>query len=111
MKALRISLATHRLALLILVILAGLFALFVWTARSWAQSPIPHAVAAEGEDCLSCHQSGVAGAPRVAWDHLGRDNEDCLVCHQASGAPASEIPHPIVGREDCLPCHLDGVAG
>ena len=109
MKALRISLATHRLALLILVILAGLFALFVWTARSWAQSPIPHAVAAEGEDCLSCHQSGVAGAPRVPWDHLGRDNEDCLVCHQASGAPAGEIPHPIIGREDCLSCHLDGV--
>lgn len=73
-----------------------------------AQPPVPHAVMPDG-DCLSCHQSGVAGAPRVAWDHLGRNNEDCESCHQVSGAPASEIPHPVNGREDCLSCHLEGV--
>jgi len=73
-----------------------------------AQPPIPHAVM-EGEDCLSCHQSGVAGAPRVAWDHLGRSNEDCRHCHEATGASAGEIPHPIFGRDDCLSCHREGV--
>ena len=72
-----------------------------------AQPPVPHAVMV-GDDCLSCHQAGVAGAPRVAWDHLGRSNEDCAYCHEASGAPAIEIPHPVVGREDCLSCHREG---
>jgi mono/diheme cytochrome c family protein len=97
-----------RLALLALLLMAGLAVLFLRTARSWAQTPIPHAIQREG-DCLSCHQSGVAGAPRVAWDHLGRDNEDCLLCHQVTGAPASDIPHPIAGRKDCKSCHLEGV--
>lgn len=73
-----------------------------------AQPPVPHAVM-EGEDCLSCHQAGVAGAPRLAWDHLGRSNEDCARCHEVSGAPAGEIPHPVVAREDCLSCHREGV--
>jgi len=73
-----------------------------------AQPPVPHAVM-EGEDCLGCHQAGVAGAPRLAWDHLGRSNQDCARCHEISGAPAGEIPHPLVGREDCLSCHREGV--
>lgn len=73
-----------------------------------AQPPVPHAVM-EGEDCLGCHQAGVAGAPRLAWDHLGRGNEDCTRCHEVSGAPAGEIPHPVVGREDCLSCHREGI--
>lgn len=73
-----------------------------------AQPPVPHAVM-EGEDCLSCHQAGVAGAPRLAWDHLGRSNEDCARCHEVTGTPAGEIPHPVVGREDCLSCHREGV--
>jgi mono/diheme cytochrome c family protein len=73
-----------------------------------AQPPIPHAVM-EGDDCLSCHQSGAAGAPRVAWDHLGRSNDDCTHCHQVTNLLAQEIPHPIFGRDDCLACHLTGV--
>jgi mono/diheme cytochrome c family protein len=73
-----------------------------------AQPPVPHAVM-EGDDCLSCHQTGVAGAPKVAWDHLGRSNEDCAHCHQVSGVPANEIPHPVVEREECLSCHSEGV--
>ena len=108
MKILRISAINHRLTWVILVVVTGLFALLVWTARSWAQSPISHAVQ-EGDDCLGCHYAGVAGAPRLAWDHLGRNNEDCLYCHQVSGAPAGEIPHPVAGREDCLSCHREGV--
>ena len=73
-----------------------------------AQPPVPHAVM-EGEDCLSCHQAGAAGAPRLAWDHVGRSNQDCAQCHEISGAPAGEIPHPVYGREDCLSCHGEGV--
>jgi mono/diheme cytochrome c family protein len=73
-----------------------------------AQPPVPHA-AMEGDDCLSCHQSGAAGAPRVAWDHLGRSNDDCTHCHKVSNLLAQEIPHPIFGRDDCLSCHLTGV--
>lgn len=72
-----------------------------------AQPPVPHAVM-PGEDCLGCHQSGIADAPRLAWDHLGRNNEDCTHCHEISGAPAGEIPHPMVGREDCRACHSEG---
>jgi mono/diheme cytochrome c family protein len=85
-----------------------LIALLAIVSTTAAQPPVPHAVM-EGEDCLSCHQTGVAGAPRVAWDHLGRNNEDCTHCHKVSGLPAGEIPHPLVGREDCTSCHSQGV--
>jgi mono/diheme cytochrome c family protein len=91
-----------------LVVLGVLTVLLVTVGVLAAQPPIPHAVM-DGEDCLGCHQSGVAGAPRVAWDHLGRSNEDCTYCHQVTGARAGEIPHPIVGRDDCQSCHLQGV--
>ena len=90
---------TVALVLVALLVVVGVIA---------AQPPVPHAVM-EGEDCLSCHQAGVAGAPRLAWDHVGRCNEDCQYCHEASGAPAGEIPHPLVGRDDCLSCHREGV--
>ncbi len=92
-------------------LLAGallLVALLAIVGTIAAQPPVPHAVM-EGEDCLGCHQAGVAGAPRLAWDHLGRNNEDCARCHEISGAPAGEITHPVVGREDCLSCHREGV--
>ncbi|MGD1996155.1 MAG: c-type cytochrome [Anaerolineae bacterium] len=88
---------------------AAIVALFLAVVRTIAaQPPVPHAVM-EGDDCLSCHQAGAAGAPRLAWDHLGRSNEDCARCHEVSGIPAGEIPHPVAGREDCLSCHREGV--
>lgn len=108
MKVLRTRTINHRLALVALLVLTGVLVLLVWVASIWAQPAIPHA-SQEGEDCLSCHQAGVAGAPRLAWDHVGRTNEDCQYCHQFSGAPAGEIPHPVVGRDDCLSCHREGV--
>jgi len=108
MKDLRIRSINRRAALVTLGVLVGLFTLFVLAASSWAQPAIPHAVQ-EGDDCLGCHQAGVAGAPRLAWDHLGRGNEDCQYCHFSSGALAGEIPHPVVGRDDCLACHREGV--
>lgn len=78
-----------------------------------AQPPIPHLL--EGrEDCLSCHQTGVGGAPRVASDHIGRTNETCGQCHvptgvERAGAPA--IPHSVERREACLSCHEAGEGG
>jgi hypothetical protein len=42
---------------------------------------IPHTL--EGRsDCLVCHQTGVAGAPRVPADHSGRPNAVCQGCHK-----------------------------
>ncbi|MCP5016360.1 MAG: hypothetical protein GY938_13980 [Ketobacter sp.] len=99
----------------IAVVLVGLAAV-AWSAWSvsniTAQPPIPHAVPENIEvDCLSCHQAGVAGAPRLAWDHLGRANEDCQQCHAISGNLAVAIPHTLDGRDQCYDCHLDGSGG
>jgi ABC-type Fe3+-hydroxamate transport system substrate-binding protein len=42
---------------------------------------IPHTL--EGRaDCLVCHQTGVAGAPRVPADHAGRTSAVCQTCHK-----------------------------
>ncbi len=73
-----------------------------------AQPPVPHGVI-EGDDCLSCHEAGVADAPRLSRDHMGRRNEDCAICHEASGAFADDMPHTVAGREDCLACHSVGI--
>ena len=97
----------YRRPVIVALILATLLAIVGVIA---AQPPVPHAVM-EGEDCLSCHQTGAAGAPRLAWDHLGRGNQDCAHCHQVSGAPAGAIPHTLDGRDDCLSCHLEGASG
>jgi mono/diheme cytochrome c family protein len=110
MKVIRTRTINRRAALISLVVLTAVGALLVWVASTWAQPAIPHA-AQEGDDCLGCHQAGVAGAPRLAWDHLGRGNEDCQYCHVFSGALAGEIPHPVVGRDDCQSCHREGVGG
>lgn len=95
----------HRWPMAGVLVLVALLAIVGTIA---AQPPVPHAVM-EGEDCLGCHQAGVADAPRLAWDHLGRNNQDCARCHEISGAPAGEIPHPVDGRENCLSCHREGV--
>jgi len=81
-----------------------LAALLLTVGTTLAQPPVPHGVI-EGDDCLSCHEAGVADAPRLSRDHMGRRNEDCALCHQASGAFAGDIPHSLAGREDCLSCH------
>lgn len=95
-----------------------IIAILLVTAVFWsvavitAQPPVPHAVPPGIEvDCLSCHQAGVAGAPRLAWDHLGRTNADCQQCHAISGNMAVSIPHTLNGRDNCYDCHLDGSGG
>ncbi len=101
----RFQIFRYRWPIITVLILAALL-LVVGTIA--AQPPVPHAVM-PGEDCLSCHQSGAAGAPRVSWDHLGRSNADCAHCHEVSGMPSNNIPHPLDGREDCISCHRGGV--
>ena len=91
----------------------GLLLLFMGVMISHAQPPLPHPI--EGrEDCLSCHETGVVGAPRVAADHVGRTNETCDQCHRPIGiepAAVRPIPHPVEGRDNCLACHESGVGG
>ncbi len=63
-------------------------------AASSGPPSIPHPVA-DHTDCLSCHASGVAGAPVVPADHQGRDNTTCTACHQmAQTSPAQAAPTP-----------------
>ena len=94
------------------VLVLALGALFLVSTVS-AQPPVPHSL--EGrDDCLACHQTGVGGAPRVAADHVGRDNDTCGQCHQPVGVEPTAvptIPHPLEGRETCLVCHEAGVGG
>ena len=72
---------------------------------------IPHTL--EGrEQCLTCHQTGVGGAPRVPANHAGRTNDQCRTCHQprviAPEIVPTRVPHvPSVGkRSGCADCHL-----
>src|SRR5574341_1209809 len=63
---------------------------------------IPHPL--EGRDqCLACHQTGAAGAPKIPDNHAGRTEDMCLNCHTQATVP--EIPHILEGRENCLDCH------
>ena len=106
----------RRFPLYYLAALAGLlllfaFVWFVWIDPAFAQPPIPHTL--EGRDnCLACHQTGAAGAPKIPDDHAGRTNEMCLMCHtQAAVAPAPAIPHTLEGRENCVECHMPAPEG
>ncbi len=92
----------------LVVIVLILAALLLTVGPTSAQPPVPHGVI-EGDDCLSCHEAGVADALRLSRDHMGRNNEDCAICHEPSGAFADDTPHPIAGREDCLSCHSVGI--
>jgi hypothetical protein len=98
---------------LLTVLIGGLLLLFMGVMVSRAQPPFPHPV--EGrDDCLGCHEAGVAGAPRVAADHVGRTNETCDQCHRPIGiepVAVRPIPHPVEGRDNCLACHESGVGG
>ncbi len=95
---------------------------------------IPHSL--EGRsDCVTCHSTGLAGAPKYPADHTGRTNDMCQGCHKpgptstsaspttppvgagtpqptkpAAGGPP-KIPHPLQNRENCLACHQTGVGG
>jgi predicted CXXCH cytochrome family protein len=86
----------------------------VGSAQIFAQTPptIPHTL--EGRDnCLACHETGVAGAPQYPENHAGRTNDMCQMCHQpgeTQAEPAPVIPHELEGRDDCTACHQPGHA-
>ncbi len=71
---------------------------------------IPHTL--EGRDqCLTCHQTGVGGAPKVAASHAGRTNDQCRTCHQPKAvAPVivpTRVPHvpAAANQNSCVDCH------
>ncbi len=89
--------------------------------------PIPHSL--EGrDDCLLCHETGIAGATQIPDDHAGRTSDICQACHQPAtdeAMPASEsptpevtptvggplpVPHSLADRENCLECHTSSEA-
>jgi Cytochrome c3 len=96
--------------------------------------PIPHSIDTYG-DCLLCHTTGIAGAPRYPVDHQGRSSDSCQTCHKLAlqptatpvptpgggaatgGQPSGQgggppkIPHDLQGRDNCLACHQTGVGG
>jgi hypothetical protein len=85
---------------------------------------IPHSIAGR-ENCLVCHETGIAGSVAIPADHAGRTNDTCTACHQVAGGtgtptstgtatqPSSipQIPHDITGRTDCKACHDTGIGG
>ncbi len=133
----------HLFRLLALLLVVLLFAMFyphaAAFARPPAQPPIPHTL--EGRaDCIACHTTGLAGAPKSPPDHVGRTNEMCQACHKPgparaatptvaatvaapavspTAAPAAtratsaipRVPHPLQGRDNCLACHQTGLGG
>jgi hypothetical protein len=79
---------------------------------------IPHPL--EGrQECLSCHQEGMGGAPKVPEDHVGRTSDVCQGCHQPlqpteappvpaqTGAIPTPIAYPqaVAGVNTCAACH------
>ena len=46
-----------------------------------ALGELPHEVAGR-EDCLMCHEEGIAGGQKVPADHAGRENDTCQLCHE-----------------------------
>lgn len=120
--------------LLILIVGAAVGLFVSWSpanARPPQQDPtpppIPHSLDNYG-DCVICHETGIAGAPKFPPDHEGRASDMCQPCHkpaapaanatpaatEESGAEAGgppNIPHTLQGRDDCLSCHRAGSNG
>lgn len=108
------------LGFVLLVLLVGLLGPDFIAAQG-GHPPIPHSL--EGrDDCLACHETGVAGSTPIPDNHTGIENDVCQVCHKPSievapapvpgatptstGAPL--IPHTLTDRENCLECHQEG---
>jgi len=116
---------------LALAALAAAFLIPALTAAQTSPPAIPHSLEGRAA-CLACHETGIAGAPRVPDDHTGRTNDMCQGCHQPASATqavsatvsatveasatatveatptvavALPVPHPLAGHEDCLKCH------
>lgn len=73
---------------------------------------IPHTL--EGRaDCLLCHKTGTAIAPKVSASPTAHAaftaDAVCTGCHQVGGG-VKAIPASHTGRTVCLVCHKDGLA-
>ncbi|MDO8749738.1 MAG: cytochrome c3 family protein [Dehalococcoidia bacterium] len=55
------------------------------TATNAAAGPplIPHSLAGR-DDCLLCHERGIAGAPVIPASHAGRTSNVCQLCHKGT---------------------------
>ena len=42
---------------------------------------VPHSLEGREGRCLTCHEQGVAGAPKINAAHLGRTSDMCTLCH------------------------------
>ena len=124
---------------IILIILAAIVLVLPSFPASAQGGPplIPHSLDGRA-DCVTCHSTGLAGAPKFPADHTGRTNEMCQLCHKpgtpstsatvvptkapvGGATPAAQptaalggppkIPHPLQNRDNCLACHQTGVGG
>ncbi|MBI5876585.1 MAG: cytochrome c3 family protein [Chloroflexi bacterium] len=76
---------------------------------------IPHPL--QGRDnCLTCHATGTAGAPKMPSSHAGRTSDQCRSCHktvtEASGevvqvapTPIPNVPPTAADKDSCVTCH------
>ena len=123
------------IVLLALVAIALLIPIVSVDAQGGGPPLIPHPLDSAHTDCVTCHSTGLAGAPKYPADHTGRTNDMCRMCHQpgsasTSGSPTAapvgagtpqpttnpaggppKIPHPLQNRDNCLACHQTGVGG
>ena len=106
-------LMTSRRLIFILTILIVILLIPTFIAAQNRHPPIPHPL--QGfEDCLSCHETGTAGAKQIPDNHTGIKGDVCTVCHQSSvqGEPLPgqqlQVPHAVEGYENCLDCHRQG---
>ncbi len=80
-------------------------------AASGGPPNIPHTL--QGRDqCLTCHQNGVGGAPKVPASHAGRTNDMCRTCHQPQPVAPVVVPTQVIhapataNQNSCADCHL-----
>lgn len=74
-----------RMVVIGVVLLVVLLVPMAVLAAPAGQPQIPHPLAGH-EDCLSCHATGVGGAPAVPADHSGRTNATCTGCHTVAAS-------------------------
>jgi hypothetical protein len=60
------------------------------------------------DNCLACHETGVAGADKIPAGHSGYSNAACAGCHMA---PTAMAHAPDAMGDDCVMCHVVGGGG
>ena len=98
--------STVRYLLFALIVLLAVLFVPTFTTAQGPHPPIPHTLE-NREDCLSCHETGRAGAQPIPENHSGVREDVCLVCHQPAEMATMPlpIPHTLEGFENCAVCH------